>query len=203
MSDNLEQLRARAEGGDPIAQFELGQRHDTGIGAPQDFELARSLYTQAAGMGVTGAMYNLGVLYDHGRGVEQDYEEAMRWYTKAAEAGDSWAQNNIGFMYSHGRGVEQDEDLALEWYRRAAEGGHFGARYNLGVRYTHGNGVEQDYSTAHMWFTIAQTNCTPVEHERAKKVKEALEEAMDDEEKTRTAQLFSSWKSDQDSQFFN
>ena len=106
--------------------------------------------------------------------------------------------NNIGFMYSQGHGVEQNDELSLDWYRKAAEGGHFGARFNLGVRYVYGRGVEQDYPVAHMWFSIAQQNCTPVENERAKKVKESLEGTMSPAELERARQLYQSWENNRD-----
>jgi len=186
-------LKMRADSGDPTAQLELGQRYDTGLGVQQDFDEAMAWYHKASTNGVVEAKYNIGVLYDRGRGVEANPNEAMKWYLEAAEAGDCWAENNIGFLYAQGRGVERDDDEALRWYRRAAEKGHFSARFNLGARYAQGNGVEVDLCVAHMWFSVAQHACTPVEFERAKQAKEALESEMDATQLKHAQGLFSAW----------
>ena len=56
----LESLRQRAEQGDAQAQADLGFRHSTGQGVPQDDVQAVAWYRKAADQGYAGAQFNLG-----------------------------------------------------------------------------------------------------------------------------------------------
>src|SRR5215471_8620049 len=101
---SFEETKAKAERGDAVAQYELGQRYRQGIDVPRDAAEAVKWYQRAAEQGYAEAQYNLAVAYRHGAGVARDDAEAVRWYRKAAEQGDAPAQVNLGLQYARGEG---------------------------------------------------------------------------------------------------
>ena len=86
-------VKALAEKGDAIAQFNLGVMYDEGQGVEQSFKDAVKWYRKAADQGDADAQSNLGLMYYKGQGVEQDFKEAFKWWKKAADQGhamDPW-----------------------------------------------------------------------------------------------------------------
>ena len=69
---DLNELRSRAELGDPTAQFNLARQYLTGTGVPFDAQEATRWYRLAAMQGHAGAQHSLGVRYDTGSGVGED-----------------------------------------------------------------------------------------------------------------------------------
>ena len=98
----FDELRALADEGDALAQFNLGVRYANGEGVPQDDVEAVRWYRLAADQGHAEAQFNLGAMYDDGRGVPEDDAEAVRWYRLAADQGLGTAQYNLGTMYTEG-----------------------------------------------------------------------------------------------------
>ena len=86
-TQELTDLRARAEAGDTSAQNNLGQMYATGEGVPKDDVEAVAWFRLAAEQGHARAQYNLGVMYDTGEGVPQDAAEAVRWVPPGRRAG--------------------------------------------------------------------------------------------------------------------
>lgn len=84
----FEALKAMANAGDPVAEFQLAWVLANAPGAPfaASREAAR-LFRRAADAGHGPAMANLGVLYFEGRGVPQDYVLGRMWLTLAGSAG--------------------------------------------------------------------------------------------------------------------
>ena len=115
-----DELMERAQQGDRLAQYALGERYDRGLGVPRDTEEAIRWYRAAAEQRHATAQFSLGTMYAEGEGVQQDAEEAIRWYRAAAEQGHGHAQNNLADMYSGGKGVSQDYVLAYLWFTLAA-----------------------------------------------------------------------------------
>ena len=126
----LAQLRALAEQGNAVAQYNLGFRYANGDGVPQDNAEAERSYRLAAYQGHADAQYSLGLMYQLGYGVPEEDAEAERWYRLAADQGHADAQHNLGFMYFNGRGVRPDFVLAHMWSNLAAAQGHERARSN-------------------------------------------------------------------------
>ena len=93
-----------AEGGDAMAQFNLGLLHETGRGVAEDLAQAAAWYERAALQGVTQAQFNLALLHQTGRGVEKDGAQALYWLEVAAR---------------HGAGAEQEQ--AVDAAARLAE----------------------------------------------------------------------------------
>jgi TPR repeat protein len=81
-------LMKKAQGGDPEAQYWLGQRYDRGFLVEQNHEKAAKWYRKSAEQGERYAQRELGFLYLHGQGVEQSNEEAAKWIEKAEAQGD-------------------------------------------------------------------------------------------------------------------
>ena len=154
----FQETKRLAEGGDKIAQFNLGVMYGNGKGVPQDYKLAVKWYTKAAEQGDAKTQFNLGLMYDNGKGVPQDYKLAVKWYTMSAEQGNAEAQSNLGINYAKGEGVAQDDNLAAKWFRMSAEQGNNEAQYNLGFMYAFGEGVPQDDKEAYAWLSVAKAN---------------------------------------------
>ena len=91
----FELWQARAEAGDPLAQFNLAVVFDRGQGTEQSAERAIAWYGAAAGQGVVAAQYQLGVIYSEGIAVPADHERAVYWFNQAAARGHATARTNV------------------------------------------------------------------------------------------------------------
>jgi len=148
-------MRARAETGDPKAQFNLAYMYFYGKGVPQSYAESARWCRKAAGQGDALAESRMGSLYLYGNGVPQDYTEAARWYREAAEQGEPKGQLGLASAYFYGKGIPQDYTEAIRWYRKSAEQGDAGAQFSLGSIYSQGTGVQQDYAEAIAWYRKA------------------------------------------------
>ena len=130
----FEGYKSKAERGDPVAQFNLGDCYGGGFGVAKDDVQAVSWYRKAAEQGHAMAQYSLGLCYANGRGVAKDFEvEAVKWWRKAAEQGDANAQFNLGLCYAKGIGVVKVEIAAYAYLNLAAGGEAPFARDNLAI----------------------------------------------------------------------
>ena len=114
--NTFEGYKARAERGDPVAQYNLGVCYRNGEGVAKDQVEAVKWYRKAAEQGLANAQFNLGVRYYNGEGVAKDQVEAVKWCRKAAEQGLANAQSNLGFHYANGEGVAKDEVEAYAYW---------------------------------------------------------------------------------------
>ncbi len=115
----FQELKARAEKGDPEAQVALGLKY----AEREDYAEAVKWYRKAADQGNAEAQNNLAVMYANGQGVPQDYAEAVKWFRKAAGQGFPRAQHDLAVMYANGQGVPQDYAEAYKWFNLAASQG--------------------------------------------------------------------------------
>lgn len=149
-------LKAAADGGDPLAAYEMGTRHLEGRGLAVSASEAAKWYQRAADAGVVPAQYRLGSLYEKGTGVLRDFERARRLYERAGEAGNAKAMHNLAVMYAQGQAAPRpDYKTAAQWFRRAAEHGVTDSQYNLGILYARGLGVDQSLAESYKWFALA------------------------------------------------
>jgi len=148
-------LLQAAQGGDPNAQFQMGDLFMTGHGVARDPAAAAGWYRAAAQQGHAVAAGNLGVLYANGWGVPQSDVEAVNWFQMAANAGAAGGENNLGAMYIAGRGVAQSDALGAKWVSSAAQLGVPEAQYALGTLYANGRGVPRDDAQAVKWLKAA------------------------------------------------
>jgi uncharacterized protein len=62
----------------------LGFKYEHGLGVPQSFDMAVSLYLRSAERGDPTGQYLLGLMYDKGHGVPRDEVLAHKWLNLAA-----------------------------------------------------------------------------------------------------------------------
>jgi hypothetical protein len=174
----VELFRGLAEGGNPVAQYNLGVLYESGQGLPKDYKLAAEWYRKGADQGYSEAQNNLANMYAFGLGVEQNPAEAVVWMRKAAQQGQAGAQLNLGIMYTLGQGVPKNYAQAEAWLRLAAEQGEPDAQYNLGVMYEHGDGVAADPVEAYVWYGAASIHGSAPAQEKMSAIGATLTEAQ-------------------------
>jgi len=96
----LDEVRKRAEIGDPYEQVALATRYATGDGLPQDYNLALRWFLKAAEQGHVSAQDTLGAYYWLGRGAPKDITKAYFWSVLARAAGKEGSKHRVGFMTS-------------------------------------------------------------------------------------------------------
>ena len=128
-----EDLKAKAEKGDPEAQSNLGACYGHGAGVTKDYAEAVKWYRKAAEQNYASAQNNLGSCYLKGNGVAKDVAEALKLYRRAAEQHCAPAQANLAHCYDEGIGVTKDEMEAVRWLRKAAEGNYAESQLCLGT----------------------------------------------------------------------
>ncbi len=144
----FEALRSAAEGGDPRAQNDLGERYEYGRGVNRDVAEAFKWYRESATQGFASGQNNLGRMYSVGRGVAKDVTEAASWLRKSAEQNYAPAQSNYGYALADGRGVAVDLPGSVQWFQKSAAQGYAAGQNSLGVAYANGLGVDQDLAKA-------------------------------------------------------
>jgi TPR repeat protein len=141
----LDRLKARAEGGDAEAQFQLAEQYSNQApivppaGADAAKQKARQeLLQQAAGwfvkaakQGHAVAQFRLAEIYEVGRGVQVDYGQSSHWFEESANQGFAPAQQSLGMAYQFGEGVAKDNVEAFKWLQVAANNGDTNAPTSL------------------------------------------------------------------------
>ena len=107
-AEAVEKIRARAEGGDNDAWFELGVEYITGERVPRDTTQAADAFTRGADRGETSCQFNLGVCFQHGDGRPKDAAKALHWFSQAANGGHADGLFQLAMAYRIGSGVPQD-----------------------------------------------------------------------------------------------
>jgi hypothetical protein len=112
----FERKHRLAEGGDKIAQFNLGLMYENGDEIPQDYSSESPLRK----------MTWLSIRALH-------LKEAEKWYVKSAKKGNSDAMFNLGVMYNNEEAPKDNPYIAYAWWRAAKENGHEQAKINLDI----------------------------------------------------------------------
>ena len=84
---SIEQLTAKAESGDAVAQLNLGFMNCQGASGPQNYAEGVKWYRRAAEQGQANAQFQLGCMYSRGEGVPEDVAKACKWLNLAAAGG--------------------------------------------------------------------------------------------------------------------
>ena len=147
-----EVLEARAEQGDPEAQYRYGMLLWFGFGAPQDAAGSTEWIRRAAEGGHGEATAALIERYLAGGDSVRDPAEAARWVRRLADGGSAVAQLLLGRMHQAGTGVSPSMPEAVRWVRAAAEQGSADAERQLGLLYRTGAGVPVDETQASRWY---------------------------------------------------
>jgi GAF domain-containing protein len=106
-----EEVRKRAETGDPYEQVALATRYATGEDVPQDYSMAVRWLLRAAEQGHVGAQDTLGTYYSVGRGVPKDITRAYYWSLLARAAGREPSKIRVAFLTSQ---LTRGQVLAIE-----------------------------------------------------------------------------------------
>lgn len=147
-------LAGAAEGGDRIAQYQLGVQK---IEA-SDYVAAADLIRQSAQQGLPVAQYRLAKLHEKGLGVPRDLAAARTWTERAARGGNTRAMHDLAVFYADGEGGAQSYASAAEWFGKASEFGVLDSQYNLGVLYQQGLGLTANPVESLFWFSVAAKN---------------------------------------------
>ncbi len=187
----LKEWTAAAEGGDSLAQYNIGVLYDEGKGVERSHTEAVGWWLKAAKNGLAAAQglarsqYTLGKMYIYGLGVPKHEKKAAEWITKAAMQGDARAQYNLGKFFRDGTGVQADAVTSVSWFLRAAERGHVKAQSKMGTRYAKGEGTARDDVEALKWSLLAAQQFDVTAVENVKALKKRLNDAEIEEAKKR------------------
>lgn len=99
---NLDDIRHKAEAGDPIAQFDLAKAYMDGKALQKDPGEAVKWLQKSASQGYVGAEFALGIMYQSGVGLPKDQHEAARWFRKAAKLQNKASQDKLATMLAQG-----------------------------------------------------------------------------------------------------
>lgn len=116
---SIEQLRARAEDGDPGSQFLLSQ-----VCLQQnDVAAMRHWLGLAAASGLPDAIEALGHCYENGLGLAVDYDTAVNHYEKAAAEGSAHAAyRRAELLYKSQQGPSREDDIRRSLVHAARNG---------------------------------------------------------------------------------
>ncbi|BDA45006.1 Protein sel-1 homolog 1 [Coccomyxa sp. Obi] len=156
--EELQDVQARAAGGDPYAMLELADRLVHGDMVPQNHAQALVLYQAAADLGDPGGLMALGYMHLHGLGTHVNVSVAIDFYEGAASMGYADACYYLGSLYGglYG-GVAFDRinlTLSEEKYQCAYTGNHYKAPYMLALIHEAGLGVPQNCTKAARYMRV-------------------------------------------------
>ncbi|MDH4070772.1 MAG: sel1 repeat family protein [Ignavibacteria bacterium] len=117
-------LNRSANGGDGLAQHELGLRYLTGEGVAPDTIKAAYWIQRAAEQFIIPARFNLGILTYYGWGVAWNPFAAFELFRYAARQNMREAQYILGQFYSDNLVVPQDYEAAKRWLQESAKSGY-------------------------------------------------------------------------------
>ena len=134
---NLEELKAKAEAGDPDAAYEyadeLRETFPEGSDNHPEYSTVARYLGIAANAGHLNACFDLGHLYRLGTGVKHDYAKALEFFRQGAEQESASCMHEVAMFYSSGWGVEEDILESTRWLKRAADRGHSSSAMFLGA----------------------------------------------------------------------
>jgi putative methionine-R-sulfoxide reductase with GAF domain len=99
-ASKLETLQRLAGSGDPVAEFDIGERYSTGDQVPQDYAQAARWFSLAAEQGNVAAQAMLSDCYWAGRGTTADPARAYFWSFLAQAGGDETSKSRIALFAS-------------------------------------------------------------------------------------------------------
>ena len=99
---------------DPNKQFQIGYRHATGEGVPQDYQEAIKWFFKAAESNQLEAIAWIGYSYTNGWGVDSDLDEALVWYEAGAKLGHEGCVQVLNEIKSSGEEGDAPQGNSLE-----------------------------------------------------------------------------------------
>ena len=152
LSDQVEDIKAAARGGDASAAALLGALFQTNTLGVTDYAESGRWAKQAADAGNASGMIELGSLYMvGGGGFPKDDTQALALYERAAKLGSKSALVGLGIIHENGKAVAADSAKAYAYYRQAADQGQQTALGYVAASYLGGHGVAKDEAQALAW----------------------------------------------------
>ena len=150
MNEEIKDIAARANSGDPVVFVKLGEYYLENADERtyrEYYEKAIDCFKKSASLGNTGGLYNLGICYENGIGTKQDFNKALAYFLEAANSlpeDDPNIQKKIADCYAN----KENFKLAIEWYSKAAAYNNNDAINALGYIYLNGCGIKKDIDKA-------------------------------------------------------
>jgi TPR repeat protein len=94
-------ILAKAEAGDPSAQYSMGYKYLAGIGVSANLTEATAWFNKSAKQGDRDAQAYLGFAYNTGTGVAANNATAIEWFQKATNQGHRMASNQLHAVFGH------------------------------------------------------------------------------------------------------
>ena len=158
----FDDLRRRAEKGNPVEQYRLAEAYLMGDGVGQDLAQAAHWYEEAARRGNPQAENQIGYFYQRGIGVRADPVRAFHWYQLASASGLVWGKVNLGVAYLNAIGVAQNASAARHLFEEAsAKGNGLAADYLGHIEYLGLDG-SVDKAAAEKWFALGVKLHSPI-----------------------------------------
>ncbi len=144
VSGGAEEIKAKAERGDPAAMLALGTYYASGKnGFERNPARALELVRASAQKGFAPAQVYLGYIYGEGKIVARDFKEAAKWREEGASNGGANDKWSLGNAYLYGYLLPKDQMKALYWITQAAQQNHIEAMLKLVEIYKNLNNQEQ------------------------------------------------------------
>ena len=144
MGQDLNDMRARAEGGDTAAMLDLSDIYFIGDGVEKSADQSFEWLLRAAEAGDAGAQNTVGNCYEAGEPVEKNLKTASEWYLKSFKGGSADACLSLALFYEEGGYFGNNPEYALAFYEEGALRGSAMCQHRLGVKYLDGQGVRRD-----------------------------------------------------------
>jgi TPR repeat protein len=158
----IDDLKIKADKGDPDAQCALGWRYFYGQGVPIDYHEGVQWWQKSAGQGYTSAYVALGFACERGLGVKTNFSQAVTWYRKAADHKNPEGQFFLALCYASGKGVPKDIETANNLCDEAATMGLRQAQRTRGLGFYWGDiGYPKNYTNAVFWLRKAAAQGDP------------------------------------------
>jgi len=120
-----------------------------------NFELAHSLWSPLAEVGIAEAQWGIGMLYDSGNYGEQSTEKAIEWFTKSSNQNYAPAQFGLAVILSSTGKDTNTLTKAYQLLLSSANQGYVPAQYFTGRFIEKGLGTSKDIDKAKMWYKKA------------------------------------------------
>jgi TPR repeat protein len=206
---SLTSLQYAAEGGHPIAQWQLGRMYADGNGVIQDDLRAFEYFSRIANAHaedspsapqapiVANAFVALGRYYLNGipnSKIKSDPERAREMFSYAASYfGNADAQYDLARLYLDSAGTTRDDfRYGARWLGLAAQKGQHQAQALLGKMLFNGDQLPRQAARGLMWLTLAQGNAAPDETWIKESYDKAFSKASDDD-RAMAVQMLEHW----------
>jgi hypothetical protein len=159
--ENFHQLLAKAQSGDPDAEYRLGLLYHRGSPeTPKDETKATEWFRRSAEKGDPKGENALGIAYMQGDGVAKDDKASFDWVYKSALQGNPKGEAALWVFYHRGAGTPKNESEGLHWLVSSAQNGYPAAQVALCAFYQSHMLVGTDPTMAYAWCLIARTTDT-------------------------------------------